>query len=148
MVKMELIALDGVKFTGEVHEIVLPTPDGYIAIFSNHAPLVSITVNGRVGIRNKAGDPDDYMEYFAVGNGVIDVNKNIVRVLADEAASAEDIVEAEEKAAMEAARKLLSEATDHVSLEKAQAMIDRQSVRLQVASLKRRKSQRRHTSLQ
>ena len=148
MVTLELIALDGVKFSGQVHEVVLPTPDGFIAIFTNHAPLVSLTVNGRVGIRNKPNDPDDFMEYFAVGNGIIDVNKNVVRVLADEAAAAEEIIEAEEQKAMQAAKQLLAEATDQVSLEKAQSLIDRQQVRLQVATLKRRKSNRKHSSLQ
>jgi F-type H+-transporting ATPase subunit epsilon len=143
MVRLELVALSGIRFNEEVHEVVLPTPDGYIAVFTNHATLVTLADTGRIGIRRKAGDPDDFMEYFAVSGGVVDVNGNVVRVLVDEADRAEELVEADEKAALEDARKMLSQAHDQVSLDKAQSLIDRQTVRLQVATLKRR-NRRRH----
>ncbi len=143
MVKFELIALSGVKFSGEVHEVVLPTPDGYIAVFNNHAPLVSLVANGRVGIRQKPNDPDDFMEYFAVTGGVVDIEDNKLRLLVDEADNAEELVEAEEKAALEEAKRLLAQAKDPVALDKAQSLIDRQAVRLQVANLRRRSKRTR-----
>ena len=44
---------------------------------------------------------------------------------------------------MERAKQMKAEATDEVSLEHAQALVDRHSVRLQVAGLKRRGSGKR-----
>jgi len=63
-------------------------------------------------------------------------------VLVDEADHADDINEAEVQAAIELANQMKAEATDQVSLEHAQTMIDRHSVRLQVAGLKRRHTKR------
>jgi hypothetical protein len=62
----------------------------------------------------------------------------------DEADHADDISEAEAKAALERAQKMKVEAKDQVSLEHAQALVDRSSVRLQVAALKRRHSKRKY----
>lgn len=141
MVKFELVTLDGTKFSEDVHEVVLPTPDGYIAVFEDHAPLVSLANAGVISIRRKDNHPDDMMEHYATNGGVIEVLNNTVRVLVDEADAADEINEAEIQKALERARQLRAEAKDQVSLDHAQQLIDRTAVRLKVADLKRR----RHT---
>lgn len=138
MFKFQLVSLGGVKFDDDVVEVTLPTMDGEIGVLTSHMPLISVASDGRIAVRHKPNDPDDFREYFAVSGGVIEVENNTLRILVDEADHADDISEAEVKAAMELAEKLKSEATDQHSLEKAQQMIDRQAVRLQVAGLKRR----------
>jgi F0F1-type ATP synthase epsilon subunit len=70
---------------------------------------------------------------------LIEVVNNDLRVLVDDADHAEDINEAEAEAAHERALQLKREAKDQVSLEHAQALVDRTATRLQVASLKHRK---------
>ena len=142
MVNFELVTLDGVKFRETVHEVILPTVEGEIAVFTHHAPLVSIATHGAIAIRRKEKDPDDLLEYYATNGGVIEVLDNTVRLLADEATHSEEINEAEEKAAYERALKLKVEAKDLVSLDKAQSLIDRQAVRLKVAELKRHRKAR------
>jgi F-type H+-transporting ATPase subunit epsilon len=138
MFRFQLVSLGGVKFDGEVAEVTLPTLDGEIGVLTSHMPLISVASTGRITIRYKANDPDDFREYFAVTGGVIEVENNTLRILVDEADHADEISEAEVKAAMELAEKMKAEATDQHSLEKAQQLIDRQAVRLQVAGLKRR----------
>ena len=138
MFRFQLVSLGGVKFDGDVAEVTLPTMDGEIGVLQNHMPLLSVASDGRISVRHKSNDPDDFREYFAVSGGVIEVENNTLRILVDEADHADEISEAEVKAAMELAEKLKAEATDQHSLEKAQQMIDRQAVRLQVAGLKRR----------
>ncbi len=139
MIKFELVTLDGTKFREEVHEVILPTADGYIAVFSQHAPLVSLAVPGVISIRRKPNHPDDMLEHFASHGGVIEVLDDTVKMLVDEADSAEEINETEIRKALERAQKLRSEAKDKVSLDHAQQMIDRSAVRLKVADLRRRK---------
>lgn len=138
MIKFELVTLDGVKYSQEVYEIQLPTPDGYAGIYPEHSPLVSIVSPGIVKVREQQNHPDDMMESFAINGGVADVTANSVKVLVDEADAPEDINEAEIQKALEHAKQLRSEAKDQVSLDHAQQLIDRQAVRLQVAGLKRR----------
>ena len=137
MIHFQLVALTGTKFDGEVDEVILPTLDGEIGVLQDHMPLVSVATNGAIAVRKNARDADRDREYFAISGGVIEVSDNKLRVLVDEADNAEDINEAEAQAAMERAKQLEAEATDEVSLEHAQQLVDRHAVRLQVASLKR-----------
>ena len=140
MIRFQIITLSGVKFSEEVYEIQLPTPDGQIGIFPHHMPLVSLAVPGLIAVRKNEKDSVEQMEYFATDGGVIEILDNTVRILADEAVHAEDIHEESSKKALIAAQEDYKNAKDKVSLDKAQAMIDRQAVRLNVAKYKRRRN--------
>lgn len=140
MLKFQIITLSGIKFSEEVYEIQLPTPDGQIGIFPHHMPLVSLAVPGLIAVRKNEKDSVEQMEYFATDGGVIEILDNTVRILADEAVHAEDIHEESSKKALIAAQEAYKNAKDKVSLDKAQAMIDRQAVRLNVAKYKRRRN--------
>ena len=139
MIKLDLVTLHGIKSSGEVYEVLLPTPLGQIAVFENHAPLVSIASPGIIKVRVKPNDPDDFMEVFATNGGVIEVEGNAVRVLVDEADAPEEINEQEAQKAVQDAKNLLATAKDQVSLDNAMSMIERTATRLKVAELKRRR---------
>lgn len=139
MVHLNLVTASGTKYDGDVYEVILPTLEGEIGVLQDHMPLISAATNGVISIRKNAKDPDREMEFFATNGGVIEVEGNNLRVIVDEAAHADDISEAEAKAALERAQQMKAEAKDEISLEHAQTLVDRSSVRLHVASLKRRK---------
>jgi F-type H+-transporting ATPase subunit epsilon len=132
-----LTAISGKKYDAEVYEVVLPTMDGRIGVLAHHMPLFSVIVPGVIAIRKTARDPDSSLEYFATYGGAIEVSNNSLKVLVDEAHQPDEINEAEAREAMERAEKMKAEAKDQTSLEQAQSLVDRQAVRLQVASLKR-----------
>ena len=136
--KLELVTLTGLKYAEDVYEVVLPTSSGAIAVFANHMPLVTLAVPGVISVRKTPGASDDAMDHYATNGGVIEIGNDYVRVLVDEADHADEIVEGEAQGALERAKKLRDEASDTVSLEKAQALVDRQAVRLKVAELRRR----------
>lgn len=138
MIHFELVSLEGVKFSEDVYEVLLPTIDGEIGVMPGHMPLISVAKHGVVGIRRLATDKDDMMEYFAINGGVIEVADNVLRVLVDAADNADEINEQEAQKAFELAKKMVDEAEDAVSLQQAQSLVDRQAVRIQVAGLKRR----------
>lgn len=142
MIHLQLVTLSGTIFDDEVYEVLLPTMSGQIGVLDHHMPLISAATHGVISVRRKSGDADDKMEHFATNGGVVDVLDNRLRVIVDEADHADDISQADAEAALERAKKLKAEATDEVSLEKAQAMVDRSQVRLQVAGLNRRHKQR------
>lgn len=139
MIKFELVTLAGTKFKQDVYEVQLPTPDGYVGVFENHMPLVSLASPGIIKIRHKSGEPDDMQELIATNGGVIEILDNSVRVLVDEADLADEINEKEIQEAHDKALKLKAEAKDKVSLDHAQSLIERTTVRLKVAELKRRR---------
>ncbi|PLS81417.1 ATP synthase F1 subunit epsilon [Candidatus Saccharibacteria bacterium] len=137
--KLELITLLGQKINEDVYEVILPTATGEISVFPGHEPLVTLAVPGVIAVRRNARDSNDDMDYFATDGGIIEISQQRVRVLVDEAAAGEDIIEAESKAALERALKMRDEAKDQVSLEQAHQLVDRHAVRLKVAELKRRR---------
>ena len=137
MIHFELVTLSGTKFSQKVYEVQLPTTEGYVGIFENHMPLVTLADTGIIKVRHNAGEPDDQQQLIATSGGVVEVSDNTVRVLVDEADHADEIDEAAIKAAHEEALQLRKDAKDQVSLEKAQQLVDRTAVRLKVADLKR-----------
>lgn len=139
MIRFQLVSLGGVKYDEEVYEIILPTLDGQIGVLPGHMPLISAATHGVVSVRRTPQERDDMMDHFAISGGVIEVDNDTLRVLVDEADNADEINEAEAQKAIELAQKMKSEAKDQVSLEHAQTLIDRSTVRLQVAGLKRRR---------
>ncbi|MGB4759001.1 MAG: ATP synthase F1 subunit epsilon [Candidatus Saccharimonadales bacterium] len=132
---LQLVALDGVKLNEDIYSIILPTASGEIGVYPGHEPLVSVLVPGTVTVRRQKNDPDGLLEHFATFGGVLEVTHDGVKVLVDEAES--DISETEVEKARQVAVKLKSEAKNQQDLDKAQAMIDRQAVRLNVAKLRR-----------
>ena len=137
--QLELITLTGTSLNTKVHEVTLSTADGEIGVFPNHEPLVTIAVPGVITVRHNKEDDDSKLEFFAIGGGVVEVSGKKVRVLVDEAEHGDDIIEAESQAALERALALRDEATDQIELEKAHQLIDRHTVRLKVADLRRRR---------
>jgi F-type H+-transporting ATPase subunit epsilon len=138
MFRFQLVALTGTKFDDDVYEVVLPTLDGDIGVLTDHMPLVSVATDGVIMVRRNPRDADHDREYFAISGGAIDVTNNVLRVLVDEADHADDINQAEAEAAHERAMRMKAEAKDQVSLEHAQALVDRTASRIHVAGLKRR----------
>lgn len=136
--KLQLVALDGVKLDEDIYSASLPTTAGDIAVYPNHEPLISVLRPGIITVKIRKTDPDALAEHFATYGGVLEVTKEGVTILVDEADSADEINEQEAQKAHDAAVKLRESATNQVELEKAQALVDRQAVRLQVAGLKRR----------
>jgi len=135
---LELVTLTGVKLDQEVYEVILPTADGEIAVFPGHERLVALAVPGAISVRRKKTDVDDQMEVFATNGGVIEISPDRIRILVDEADSAEEIHELEAKAALERAQELRANAKTQIDINEAQALVNRHAARLKVAGLHRR----------
>jgi F-type H+-transporting ATPase subunit epsilon len=138
MITIELVTLSGTKLKEEVHEVLLPTPQGQIAVFKDHAPLVSMAVVGVISVRKKDNHPDDMMEHYAIDSGVIEISDNLVRVLVDEADKDSEVSSKEAEEALKRAKQLRNDAKNQVSLDKAQSLVDREAARLRISELRRR----------
>ena len=138
---LQLITLLGVRVDQDIYELTAPTAAGEIGVFPGHEPLVTMAVPGALAVRYKKEDPDTALEYFAISGGVIEISPDRIRVLVDEADLGDDIVIAETQAALDRALKLQGEAKNQVDLDHARELVDRHTVRLQVAGLRRRRRQ-------
>jgi F-type H+-transporting ATPase subunit epsilon len=142
MIRLKLITLHGVHFDSEVYEAIIPTKAGDIAIYGGHAPLLSVAAPGVVAIRKEKSTKDLDREFMAIYGGTIEVLNNEIQVLVDEVDTSDDISEAEAEKALKRAQELRDKAGDAGSLAEAQQMIDRSTVRLQLAGLKKRHKQK------
>jgi F-type H+-transporting ATPase subunit epsilon len=140
--QFELVSLDGVKFSAQAHSVILPTAAGQITILPTHEPLLSVVVSGVITIRRDKNDSDQHLEHYATYGGVLEVTRQNTRVLVDEATHGDEVNEAEAEKAHQAALELRKMAKDQVELDKAQALVDRHAVRLEVARIRRRHQRR------
>lgn len=136
--QLQLITLDGVKYKADAYSVILPTSDGQITILADHEPLMSVLVPGIITVRRNREDPDYHLDHYATYGGVVEVTSEGINILVDEADHGDEINEAEAEKARANAAELLKAAKNQVELDKAQAIMDRQAVRLQVAQLRRR----------
>jgi ATP synthase F1 epsilon subunit len=131
--QFELLTLSGPRYEGEVAEVSVMTASGQVAILPHHEALTSVIAPGAIIITPKTGAA----ELFATFGGLLEVTKEQVRILTDEAEPADELVESEIKAAMAEAERLIASAQDAPQLARANRMLDRSAVRLGVARLKR-----------
>lgn len=142
MFSFELVTLSGVKFGQEVYEVILPTPDGQIAIFPDHMPLISLVSAGVISIRHSQGDMDSKMDDYAINGGIVEIDDKRIRVLVDEADHSSEILEAEVADALKRAKDMEKTSEDQVSLDKARQQVQLAQARLHLAELKNRRKNR------
>jgi F-type H+-transporting ATPase subunit epsilon len=142
-VNFELITLRGIKYKSDVFSVVLPTAAGQITIYPNHEPLMSVLVPGIISIRKNTKDSDEKMDHYATYGGVVEISKTGTRALVDEAEHSDEIDQVEAEKAQAAAQKMMESAKSPIEINEAQAMMNRQAVKLQVADLHRRRTSQR-----
>ncbi len=136
---LKLITLSGTVLDSQVYQVNIPTPEGDIGVYPDHEALVTLAVPGMVRVHYRKDDDVTRAELFAISGGIVEIANNEVKILVDDADSAEDIAEDEAREALRRAEEMRDAAESTVELEKAYELIDRQKIRLKVAEIKRRK---------
>jgi len=122
-------------FEGDVDIVVLPGEAGEMGILPNHAPLLSTLRLGFLKVR--VGGEE---QVFAVAGGVVEVQPDIVTVLADAAENVEEIDVARAEAARRRAEEFLKAGPppDTDTYLKMEAALKRSNLRLEAARRFRR----------
>ncbi|MFN2146598.1 MAG: F0F1 ATP synthase subunit epsilon [Anaerolineales bacterium] len=138
-IRCEIVSQDRLVFQGDADIVILPGAMGEMGILPGHAPLLSSLKLGV--IRVKQGAEEDV---FTVTGGFVEVQPDIVTVMADAAENVEEIDIERAKKAMERAEKLLDEysETDAENYLRIQAALRRSSLRLKTVDQYRRRGQR------
>ncbi|OYW87088.1 MAG: F0F1 ATP synthase subunit epsilon, partial [Pseudomonadales bacterium 32-61-5] len=102
-VHCDIVSAEEELFSGLVEMVVAHGNLGDIGILPGHAPLLSDLKPGPVRVIKQGGEE----EIFYISGGFIEVQPNMVKVLADTATRAKDIDEAAAQAAVKAAEKAL-----------------------------------------
>ncbi|HWU71022.1 MAG TPA: F0F1 ATP synthase subunit epsilon, partial [Pseudoxanthomonas sp.] len=100
---------------------------GELGIAPKHAPLITRLKPGKVVVTTPAGEHLD----FAISGGILEVQPQLVTVLADTAVRAQDIDEAAVRAAKEEAERILAGRGEAMEVAEAQAKLVEATVQLQ-----------------
>lgn len=142
MLHLELITPDRVIYEGDADSVSLPTPQGEITVLPHHIPLISIVMPGSILVRKGKEEM-----LFAVSRGVIEIDGQKLRVLADTADRAEELQEAAIEMAKEEAKKLQQERReDRQGFAEATAVLDRELARLQTLRRHRSRTKMPHST--
>jgi len=138
-IRCEIVSQDRLVFEGDADIVIVPGALGEMGILPGHAPLLSALELGV--IRVKMGQEE---EVFTVTGGFIEVQPDIVTIMADAAENVEEIDVDRARQAMERAEKLLDEYSeeDAENYLRIQAALRRSNLRLKTVDQYRRRGQR------
>ena len=140
-VRCEIVSQNRTVFEGDVDIVVIPGMDGEMGVLPNHAPLLSTIRLGVVKIRYSGTE-----ENFTITGGLVEIQPDIVTILANAAENIEEIDIARAEAARQRAEDRLAEGppsgTDAYLA--AEAALRRSSLRLD-ASRRFGRSRRRRS---
>lgn len=134
-IRCEIVSQDRLVFEGDADIVVVPGNAGEMGILPNHAPLLSTLKYGILKVRYQGKE-----ELFTVAGGVVEVQPDIITVLADAAENVDEINIARAEAARERAVEFLKkgpppDTDEYLAME---AALRRSNLRLEAARRYRR----------
>ncbi|MEH6418094.1 F0F1 ATP synthase subunit epsilon [Pseudomonas sp. CGJS7] len=125
--RCDIVSAEEEIFHGEATLLVATGEIGELGIAPRHAPLITRLKPGKVVVTLPNGDHLD----FAVSGGILEVQPQVVTVLADTAIRAQDIDEAAVRAAKEEAERALANRGPQMDIAEAQAKLAEAMAQLQ-----------------
>ena len=129
---LAVVAPDREVVSTSAVSIVAPGVDGYFGVLAGHVPVVSALKPGILEYL----DSSNVRHHVYVGGGFVQVGKDTVTVLADEARYAADLDVAEAEKALEEARRALRGEDSTMTEPEALRELDRATARLKAARMK------------
>ena len=126
-IRCDIVSAEAEIFHGEAEMIVATGEIGELGIAPRHAPLITRLKPGKVVVTLPGGEKLD----FVISGGILEVQPQVVTVLADTAIRAQDIDEASVLAAKEEAERVLAQKDPKMSVQEAEAQLTMSLVQLQ-----------------
>jgi F-type H+-transporting ATPase subunit epsilon len=134
-IHVDIVSAEGQMFSGEASMVYVPGAMGELGIAPRHAPLLTTLKPGEVRVQAEGQEE----QVFYVGGGALEVQPTAVTVLADTAARAKDLDEAEAQAAKQRAEEAVKGRADKIQLAEAQAELARAMAQLRAIERLRKK---------
>ncbi|SKA05071.1 F0F1 ATP synthase subunit epsilon [Novilysobacter spongiicola] len=125
--RCDIVSAEEEIFHGDAELLVATGEIGELGIAPKHAPLITRLKPGKVVVTLPGGETLD----FAVSGGILEVQPQVVTVLADTAIRAQDIDEAAVRAAKEEAERVLARRSEPMEIAEAQARMAEVMAQLQ-----------------
>jgi F-type H+-transporting ATPase subunit epsilon len=116
-VHVDIVSAEESIFSGLAEFVVLPGEAGELGIMPGHTPLLTRIKPGVVRVKTQ----DGHEELVFVAGGMLEVQPNLVTVLADTAIRGKDLDEAKALDAKKKAKEAMQNKTSQLEYAKAQA---------------------------
>lgn len=133
-IRCDIVSAEEEIFHGEAQLVVATGEEGELGIAPRHAALITRLKPGQVRVLRENGEE----LFFYVSGGILEVQPNLVTVLADTALRAKDLDEAAARRAKEEAERILANRTDALEVAQAQAQLAQAAAQLQALERLRR----------
>ena len=137
-IRCDIVSAEAEIFHGEATLVVATGELGELGIAPRHAPLITRLKPGKVVVTQANGEVLD----FAISGGILEVQPQVVTILADTAVRADDIDEAAVRAAKDEAERVLANRGEAMEVAEAQAKLAEVTAQLQ--ALERLRKNLRH----
>ena len=136
--RCDIVSAEEEIYHGDAVLLVATGELGELGISPRHAPLITRLKPGKVVVTLADGETLD----FAVSGGILEVQPQVVTVLADSAIRAQDIDEAAVRTAKEEAERILANRGEPMEIAEAQAQLA--EVMAQLQALERLRKNMKH----
>ncbi|MDG1819553.1 MAG: F0F1 ATP synthase subunit epsilon [Porticoccaceae bacterium] len=134
-VHCDIVSADESIFSGLIEMVVATGSLGELGVTAGHAPLLSDLKPGPVRLIKQNGEE----EIYYLSGGYLEVQPNMVSILADTAVRAGDIDEAAAAEAMKDAEQAIANQSGEIEYSKAAAMLAEASAQLKTIAQLRKK---------
>lgn len=136
-IKVDVVSAEESIFSGDAELVSLPGKSGELGILPGHVPLITLIRPGFVRI-HLPGKKE--VEQVFVAGGVLEVQPDLVTVLADTAVRSNDLDEAKATKALEDARAQRQNATGEIEIARLEA--EMAALAAQIVAIKKIRQQR------
>jgi len=126
-IRVDIVSAEAEIFSGDATMVIATGELGELGITPRHAPLITRLKPGHVDVLLDGGE----RQQFYVSGGILEVQPQVITVLADTAARASDLDEAAAQRAKKEAEDALAHRTDAVDIAEAQAKLAEAMAQLQ-----------------
>jgi F-type H+-transporting ATPase subunit epsilon len=126
-IRCDIVSAEAEIFHGDVQMVVATGEIGELGIAPRHAPLITRLKPGYVRVTLVGGEQQE----FYISGGILEVQPQVVSVLADTAIRAADLDEAKAKAAKDEAERILAGRGEAQDLAEAQQALMQATAQLQ-----------------
>ena len=135
-IHIDVVSAEENIYSGEAEFVVLPGEAGELGIYPKHTPLITRIKPGAVRIKPAGGGEE---ELIFVAGGVLEVQPNVITVLADTAIRGHDLDEAKALDAQKRAQDAVRNRTSQLEYAKAVAELAEASAQIAAIRKLRRK---------
>lgn len=129
MFNLSIVTPEKIFYEGEVASLIVPGSEGYLGTLTDHAPLITAVVPGKVTLKDKSQEVVE----MAVSFGFFEISNNTATLLVDSVEYASDIDIERSRKAFERARQRLANEAGDIDIPRARRALEKAKNRLKVA---------------